>query len=221
MRLIVSFALTVMLAATTAWAATPRETLVAVAFEATDKPAALAGINQALAAANAVLAASPNDREALLARATAIGYRAKLTHSPSDAKLCRQLIEQLVAANPRDPEAQLSLAGWHLDTVDAGFLTAGILGAKKEIGLAASDRSVALGGDRAFFKGFVALMRVRLDPADPIARALAEQAVAAPTPTPLDRVAKRDAAAILVPLRAGDTRAARALAHILLPMGRL
>lgn len=221
MRLFVSFALTLMLVTTTASAATPRETLAAVAFEATDKKVALAGVEQALGAANAALAASPNDHEALLARATAIGYRAKLTRSLADAKLCRQLIEQLVAANPRDPEAQLSLAGWHLDTVDAGFLTAGVLGAKKEIGLAAADRAVALGGDRAFFKGFVAVMRIRLDPADPLARALAEQATAAPAPTLLDRIAKREAAAILVPVRTGDTRAARALAHTLLPMGRL
>ena len=202
-------------------AATPRETLVAVAFDAADKQAALAGASQALAAANAILATNPADHDGLLARATAIGYRAKLTHSPSDAKMCRQLFEAFVAANPRDPEGLLSIGGWHLDSVDAGFLTATVLGAKKEIGLADIDRAVALGGNRAVFKGFAALMRVRLNPADPMARTLAEQAAAAPTPTPLDVIAKRSAAAMLVPLRAGDTKGAQALARRLLPLGRL
>lgn len=209
------------LLATAAPAATPRETLTAVAFEAPSKPAALAGINQALAGADAILATTPGDREGQLARFTAIGYRAKLTHSPSDAKTAKRLIEAFVAANPRDPDGQLSLAGWHLDSVDAGFLTASVLGAKKDIGLAAADRAVAMGGDRAFFKGFVALMRVRIDPADPVARTLAEQAAAAPTPTPLDRIAKQDAAALLAPLRAHDGKAAGVLARKLLPMGRL
>ena len=220
MRWMISCAFALLFAAT-APAATPREMLTAVAFDAPTKAAAIGGVNQALAAADAILATAPNDRDGQLARATGIGYRAKLTHSAADAKLARKLIEAFVAANPRDPEAQLSLAGWHLDSVDAGFLTASVLGAKKDIGLAAADRAVAMGGDRAFLKGFVALMRLRLDPADPVARMLAEQAAVAPTPTALDRIARRDAIAVLVPLRAGDPRGAVKLARTLLPMGRL
>ena len=184
-------------------AATPREMLTTVAFETSDKRAALAGTNQALAAAEAMLAANPADRDGLLAKATAIGYRAKLTKSPSDAKTCRQLLEAFVAANPRDPEGQLSLGGWHLDTFDAGFPATLVLAPKKDLGIAAIDKAVALGGNRAFFKGFAAMMRVRLDPGDPIARQLAEQAAAGAT------------------LRAGDGKAAQALVRRLLPMGKL
>jgi hypothetical protein len=201
--------------------ATPRELLVSAAFDAPDKRAALAQVDEAAATAEARLAANRNDREAQIGYATAVGYRAKLKRSPSDAKHARKLLEQIVAAFPRDAEANFMLGGWHLDSVAEGFLTASLLGAKKDVGLAGIDRAVALGGDRAMFKGFAALMRARLNPADPLVRTLAEQAAAAPATTPLDRIAKRDAGALLTPIRAGDTKATAALARRLLPFGRL
>lgn len=208
--------------ATPVVAATPREMLIQASFQTTDKAAALALVTQAIAAAEAQLAANPNDREAQFQRIIGIGNRAKLTRSPVDAKSARHLLEAYGAANPRDPEGQLAIASWHLDTIDAGFLATTLLGAKRDLGLAALDRAVLLGQGRAFFAGFAALMRIRHDPRDLArARALAETAAAAPTPTPLDRLAKRDALALLIPLRAGDGKAAAALARKLLPMGRI
>ena len=204
------------------YAATPRDLLTAAAFQTTDHAAALAQVNQALAGADQMLAANPRDREGLLDHAMAIGYRAKLTRAPGDAKLARRLFEQLVASNPRDPEFQLAIGGWHLDAVESGFLATTVLGAKRDLGLAAMDRSVTFGGDRAFFKAFAAMTRIRLDTGDlAAARALAEAAAIAPTPTPLDRIGKRDAIAMLIPLRAGDGKAAAQLARTLLPFGRL
>lgn len=203
-------------------AATPREILTQASFQATDKETALALIGKGLAEAEAILAANPSDREAQMQRGVAIGDRAHLTHSPSDAKATRRIFEAFLAANPRDPEAHLAIATWHLDTVEAGFLASTMLGAKKEIGLAELDRAVALGGGRPFFTGFAALMRIRLNPRDlTAARALAEQAAAAPAPSLLDRIAKRQAQALLIPLRAGDGRTAGLLARKLLPFGRL
>jgi hypothetical protein len=203
-------------------AATPRELLTQASFQTTDKSAALALINQGLAAAEAMLAANPGDREAQMQHAVAIGDRAHLTHSPGDAKMARHMFEVFLAANPRDPEAHLAVATWHLDTVDAGFLATTVLGAKKEIGLAELDKAVALGGGRPFFTGFAALMRIRLNPRDvAVARSLAEQAAAAPAPTVLDRIAKHQAQALLIPLRSGDGRTAALLAKKLLPFGRL
>ena len=203
-------------------AATPRELLTQASFQATDKDSALALIAKGLAEAEAILAANPTDREAQMQRGVAIGDRAHLTRSPSDAKATRRIFDAFLAANPRDPEAHLAVATWHLDTVDAGFLASTMLGAKKDIGLAELDKAVALGGGRPFFTGFAALMRIRLDPRDvAAARALAEQAAAAPAPTPLDRIAKRQAQALLIPLRSGDGRTAALLARKLLPFGRL
>lgn len=203
-------------------AAAPRELLTQASFQTTDKSAALSLIAQALSSAEAILAANPGDREAQMQRAVAIGDRAHLTRSPSDAKTSRHLFEAFLAANPHDPEAHLAVATWHLDTVDAGFFATTMLGAKKDVGLAELNKAVALGGGRPFFTGFAALFRIRLAPNDvATARALAEQAAAAPAPTLLDRIAKHQAQALLIPLRSGDGRTAALLARKLLPFGRL
>jgi len=196
--------------------------LTQAAFMTTDKAAALELVNQALAAAQAQLAANPRDHEAQIQRGVGIGDRARLTRSPGDAKTARQIFETLLAANPRDAEANLAIACWHLDTVDSGFLATTMLGAKKDVGLVALDRAVALGGGRPFYTGFAAMLRIRLNPKDVAASLrLAEQAAAAPAPTALDRIAKRQAQALLIPLRAGDGRTAAGLARKLLPFGRL
>lgn len=203
-------------------AATPRELLTSAAFQATDKKVALSLVNAAVAESDAILAASPGDREGRLQHAMAIGYRARLTKKPSDAKTSRRLFEALVASSPRDPEFQLAIGGWHLDAIAAGFIVATVLGARREAGLDGIDKAVNYGGDRAFFRAFAAMMRIRLDSDDvATARMLAERAAASPAPTPLDQIGKRDAAAMLVPLRAGDGKAAAALARKLLPFGRL
>jgi hypothetical protein len=203
-------------------AATPREMLTQASFQSTDKATALALINQGLAAAEAILAKDPQNKEAQMQRGVAIGDRGHLMRSPGDAKEARRIFESFVAANPRDPEAHLAVATWHLDTVDAGFLATTLLSAKKEVGLAELDKAVALGGGRPFFTGFAALMRIRLNPKDiATARSLAEQAAAAPAPTPLDRIAKHAAQQLLIPLRADDGRTAALLAKKYLPFGRI
>ena len=207
--------------ATPALSATPREMLTAAA-QSSDKAAALAQVTQAITATEAQLAANPNDREALLQRGVGIGNRAKLTKSPGDAKTARRLFEAYAGSNPRDPEGQLAIASWHLDTIASGFMATTVLGAKRDVGLTALDRAVQLGQGHPFFTGFAAMMRIRLDAGDvATARRLAEQAAAAPASTALDRIAKRDAEQLLIPLRAGDGRNAAALARKLLPFGRI
>lgn len=206
-------------------AATPRETLVAAAFSTPDKAQAIAKVANAERAAAAQLARAPGDREAMLQRAIAIGYRAQLTRTLSDAKTAKKMFEGLVAAEPADPEALMALAGWHLEAVaDVGGMLAGaVLGARKATGLATLDRAVAAGRNRhALFPAYAGLIRMRLSPRDlAAARPLLEAAVAAPAPTPLDRIMQRNARAMLVPVRAGNGKAASALAKQLLPFGRL
>ena len=216
-----SAAVAIVIAAPAA-AATPREMLIQAAFQTTAKDQALALVTQAIAQAETGLKANPRDRESFFQNAMGIGYRAKLTRKPNDAKASRKMFEQYVAENPRDPEAQIAVGGWHLDAIAEGFLATTVLGAKKDIGVASLDRAVQFGGDRAFFKGFAAMMHIRLDPKDvALARGLAEQAARGTTATPLDRIAKRDAEALLIPLRSGDGKAAALLARKLLPFGRL
>lgn len=217
-------AVLVALGGSSAALASARDALTVAAFQARDKATALAQIAQAQAQAEAELKAKPGDREATLVRAMAIGYRAKLTRSKGDAIQARRVFESLAASDPRDPQAQVAIAGWHMDSIaDVGRMLAGaVLGAKSATGLAALDRAAALGGaTHATYPAIASLMRIRYDSADVArARQLAEAATQAPVVTPLDRIMQRNAAAILVPLRAGDGRAASALAVKLLPFAK-
>jgi hypothetical protein len=203
---------------------TPRALLTAAAFQTVDKAAALALIGQAVTAADQILAERPGDHEATLQRGVAIGYRAKLTHSRSDARTSLGVFKALAARDPRDAEAQMVIAGWHLDAIAqlGRFVARTAVGAKAEAGEAALSRAVALGSRRAFYLGLAALMQIRLDNhAVAQARQWAEAAALAETPTPLDALMQRSAIAILPALRAKDGKAAAALAEMLLPFGKL
>jgi hypothetical protein len=202
--------------------AAPRDILIEAAFASHDKSAALAQIASARAAAEAILVQAPGDEEALVARAMATSYRAKLNRDRSDALAARAQLEALVARDPLDPEALAALGGWHLSAVASlGALVArGGLGARKQIGLDALDRAVALGGDRAVFRALAALMRLSLDPRDPLGASLAEAASHGATPTPLDGIMQRRAAQMSQVVKRGDSRLVQALAKRLLPFGQ-
>lgn len=211
-------------APTMAMAQTPRELLMVAAFQTTDKKRALALIQQAITAADKTLAVRPADREANLQRGVAIGYRAKLTRNASDAKTARGIFEALARQNPRDPEAQIVIAGWHLDSIDelGSFMARTALGARTQSGDAALKQAVKLGGERAVYPGIAALMEIRKSPENVAqARQYAEAAAAYPAPTQLDIQMKRAAISILPALRANNGKAAAALARKLLPFGKL
>ena len=220
----IAIACPVAVSAVTANAATPRELLLRAAFVARDKTQALGFINDALVNTNVTLAANANDREARLQQALAIGYRGQINRSPADAKTAHGDLEALAAADPKNAEIETALAGWHLTAVgDLGvFLARTVLGASKATGLATLDRAVVLGGNRAFFPAYAALIRIRIDSGDvatPLA--LAQRAVAAAASTPLDRVLQNAAQRLIVPLKAGDGDGAAKLAKQLLPFGQL
>lgn len=200
-------------------AATPRQILAEAAFQTQDKAVALAQI----AAADKAAAADGVNRDTTLIRAMALGYRAKLTRSRSDALEARRRFEALTASDPRDPEAAAAIGTWHLDSVIAlGGMVAGMaIGAKKATGLAMMDRAVALGGDRAMYPGLAALLRLSIDPGDPRGRALIEKARTAAIAQPIDRQFQRSAVAMMPSLKGGDLKAVQKLARQLLPFGRM
>lgn len=194
-----------------------RDLLTQASFVDRDKAAALRRVQ-------AVVTAVEGDTalEAVLMRATALGYRAKLTGSRSDLGASRKLYEALVKVAPRHAEAQLGLGAWHLGVLSkAGTLLGKMLGANRGAGNAALDRAVALGGDRAFYAGIAGLLRVKADPDDPRGRQLVEQAARAGTPTALDRILNRHAGTVLALLRAGRDKAAQDGAARLLPFGTI
>jgi len=222
LRLLAVFAAGLVAFSSPALAAGSRATLMRAAFATHDKHQALNLIDQAIEEAKAELARHPGDREARLEQALGVGYRGQLTRSPSEAKAARRAFEALVASDPRDPDARIAIAGWHLTAVGelGGFLAHTLLGASKAKGLAELERAVALGGNRAFYPAYAALIRIRLDP-DDIATplALARQAATAKTPEPIDRLMQRNAARLIGPLSAGKGEEARRLAKLMLPFG--
>ena len=205
-----------------AFADSGREQLTQTAFAARDKAAALAQIASVEAAANATLARAPGDSEAQMTRAMAVSYRAKLTHSRTDALAAKAQFEALAAKNPRDAEAQAAIGAWHLNAVEAlgGFAARAALGARKATGVVAIDRSVALGGGRALFPGLAALLRLSLDPKDAAAPALLDAAAKGSTPTTLDRLIQRRAVQVAAVVKGGDPRLIQTLAKRLLPLGQ-
>ncbi|HZF44046.1 MAG TPA: hypothetical protein VEZ48_11635 [Sphingomonadaceae bacterium] len=213
------FAAAIACVASPAAAQSAREMLVAAAFSAGERVGALASVGRALLTAEAALA-----REARMQRALAIGYRGKLKRGRGDVQAARTQFEALVAANPRDAEAQMALAGWHLGAiVELGPLMARTaLGARKERGLKALDAALAAGGGRAMFPAFASLNRIQIDPADVAgARALAEAAVRGRVARPEDAIMKRHAVQVLPLLRGGDGKGAAAMAKKLMPFGQL
>lgn len=202
---------------------TPRDLLVEAAFNDRDKAVALARIDRAGAGARAILAQKPDDQDAAIVQATATGYRAKLTGDRSGAIASRKLFEGLTQRYPRNPEAWIGLGAWHFGVINTYGRIAGRMaaGAQKSVGLAALTRAAALGGDRAMFLGLAGLLRIELDPDDAEGVRLTEAATHGTTPTQIDRYMQRAAVAVLVPLRAGDRKAAQRLADRLLPLGQV
>ncbi len=219
MTLFAAAALTVAPAA----AESARDVLTQASFSARSKPAALQSIGEAERLAASVLARAPADREALLMQATARSYRAKMNGSRADAIAARKMFEALAAKAPLDPEPQLGLGAWHMGAVFklGGMIGRAALGAQKSVGLAALDRAVAGGGNRAIYAGVAALLRLEQDAGDPKGRALAEFASRAGAPTAFDRVMRRAAAAILASIQSGNAGATRTLAARLLPFGQI
>lgn len=219
----VGLAATAIVLACPANAETPREMLTQASFGDHDRAAALGRVDTAYKGATAALRAMPGDAEAWLMQATALGYHAKLTGSRSEAVAARQQFEELTQRFPRNAEARLALGAWHVGAIHrlGRLMGRAALGAQKPEGLAALDQAVALGGNRAMFPALSALLRLQLDPADPRGRTLAETAVHAAAPTPIDRILQRAAGQVLASLRSGNAGATRKVASQLLPFGTL
>jgi len=217
-----SIAACAVVSAIPARAETPRELLTQAGFVDRDRSVALARIDKAAAAAGQALSRSPNDAEAAIMQAMANGYRAKLLGNRSQAIAARRQYEALVTRYPHNAEAQAALGAWHIGVIAklGRFVGRAVAGAQKATGFDALERSVALGGNRAMFAGLAGLLRLELDPNDVRGRALVETASRAPTPTAIDGYVRKAAMAVLVPLRAGDANATKALADKLLPFGQ-
>ncbi len=201
-----------------------KATLVAAAFQAATKDQALSMLGQAIADSEAALAKAPRNPEALLQRAVAVGYRAKLKKDAGDAKEARKEMEAAVKLAPDNALAWAALGAWHGDAIaDVGPMLAGmVLKAKKSEALRCFEIALAKDPASAIYPTYYAFMLLRMDK-DSAARAqaLLQTASGLRTRDGFEAVMKARALQVLAPLKAGDAAQARALAAQLAPFGRV
>ena len=202
-------------------AQTPRELLTHAAYEDRSGPTALARIDRARSAALATCARAPDDQEAHVIAAIALAYRAKLTGNRGEAIAARKGLESVVARFPRNAEAHLALGAWHIGVINkvGRIIARAGAGARRDVGYAALDRAVALGGNRAMFSAIAGMIRLEQDAGDARGRALVSAATQGATPTALDRINQRAASAVTGALRRGDAKGASAMSDRMLPFG--
>lgn len=200
---------------------TPRDLLTYAAYQDRDQTAALARVDRAHAVAQAAATRAPDDQDSAVVAAIATAYRAKLTGGRGEAVAARHQIEAVCQRFPRNAEAQLALGAWHMGVVAkvGGFLARAGAGARKDTGLAALDRAVALSGGRVAIVAMAGMLRIFSDPKDSRGRALVEAADHGAAPAALDRISQRAAANIAAALRRGDNQGAKAIADRWLPFG--
>jgi hypothetical protein len=146
-----------------------RALLAVAGYETSDKARALALIAAAEGHANAALKLAPDDVDATLQKAIAIGYRAKLKRSPGEAKTARALMETALKRQPGSALAWASIGGWHGEAVVTlgRFLAGTMVGAKAKEGIAGYERAIALAPDSPVFRTLYAITLADLggDPA--------------------------------------------------------
>ena len=201
-----------------------RSTLTIAGFETSDKAKAAALIDAAARDFDAALAKAPTNNEALLQKAMAIGYRAKLSKSPGLARETRQLMEAAVTREPNNGLAWASVAGWHAWAISTlgKFVAGTVLGAN--LGTAIKDFDTALTKDprNPVHRVFYALTLLDLDSDNaPRAAALLREADKLPARDGYEAILKRGSAQVLPLLERGDVKAARLAARRLLPFGTL
>jgi tetratricopeptide (TPR) repeat protein len=200
-----------------------RATLVVAAYEVDDKAKALKLIAEAEADADRALKQAPDKVDALLQKAIAIGYRAKLTRSPGAAKDARTLMEDATRRAPKSALAWASLGGWHGESVVTlgRFLAGTMVGAKAKAGIAAYDRALALDPDSPVFRTLYAITLADLDPDAQRLRTLLTPAARGTGGDGFDQLMRARARALLAALDGGKAGAITAAAAKARPFARI
>jgi tetratricopeptide (TPR) repeat protein len=193
-------------------------------WRAADRARAEALLVEAEALFDRALALEPGNGEALLQRAIATGYRAKLKNAPGLAREARRGFEQAIARNPQDALAHAALGGWHGEAVATlGRLLAGTaLGASRDGFERSFERAMALNPEGPAIPTFFAFTALALDAGNARrAEALLERADRARAADGFERLVQANARAVLALLQKGDVAAARREAARRSPLGQL
>jgi hypothetical protein len=201
-----------------------RAQLAVAAYETRDKAQALALVERAEKDFDAALAKNPRDIAAQMQKAVAIGYRAKLTKSPGLGKDARQRFEAVRAAHPDNGLAWSAVGGWHGGAIATlgNFMASTVLGAKA----AEMDRSfgqaLKLEPNNPGFRTIYAMTLLDID-RDNAAKAanILNGVGAMPAGDGYDAMLRAQGAQLAAALKAGDAKAAQALARRLQAFGTL
>ena len=201
-----------------------RAQMAVAAYETRDKAAALALVERAERDFDAALAKNPGDVAAQMQKAVAIGYRAKLSRSPGLGKDARARFEAVRAAHPDNGLAWSAVGGWHGGAIATlgNFLGGTMLGAKA----AEIDRNfgqaLKLEPANPAFRTIYAMTLLDIDRKNADRAATLLNGVAAmPARDGFDALLRAQGAQLATALKAGDAKAAQALARRLQAFGML
>lgn len=207
-----------------ALALSARALLVRAAYLARTRSEALALIAEAERDAAAAVALDPANREALLQRAAALGYRARFERSRSKGAAGRDQLRDITRRFPDWDAGWIALALWHGEALD----TLGRLVARTALG-ASSDamgrdfaRAAALDPASPVTPAAQGMMLLRLGEGDPeAARRLLARAQSLPARDAYEALLQRQAAQVLAELDRAGVKAARQRAQALAPFAAI
>lgn len=201
-----------------------RAQLVPAAYATTDKAAALALVTAAEKDFDAALAKSPKHPDALFQKAVAIGYRAKLMRSPGLGKEARQRFEAFRATYPDLPYGWAAVAGWHAGAITTlgGFMAGTVLGAKAAEIDPGFQKAIRLDPTNPIHRTVFAVTLMELDKGNAGKAATALAGVGQlPARDGYEALLRAQGVQLAAALKAGDARAAQALARRLQAFGTL
>ncbi|WP_416907158.1 MAG: hypothetical protein ACMVO5_08870 [Polymorphobacter sp.] len=201
-----------------------RANLWLAGYETSEKARAKALVEAAEKDFDAALALTPNDPEARLQKAVAVGYRAKLAQSPGLAKECRAMFEAVRDAHPDNALAWSAVAGWHGGSVASlgGFMAGMVLGAKTSEFEKGYERVFALEPRNPAYRTLYALTLLDLGPRNAAKAAAALKGIERlPAADAFERKLREQGAALAKVLESGDAKAAQDLARQLAAFGKL
>lgn len=201
-----------------------RATLIVASFDTVDRDRAKVLVDTANSDLDASLVLAPNNLEAALEKATALGYKGKLAKSPGLAKETRARMEAVLARDPSYGLAWSSLGGWHAAAVSTlgRFLAGTLLGASSKIAIADFETALTKDPRNPINPAFYGLTLLDLGTDNaPRALQLLQSVARIPARDAYEGLLKQATARVAPLIASGDVKGAQTLARRLLPFGKL
>lgn len=199
-----------------------RSQLAVAAYETRDKAQALAQVERAEADFDAALAKNPKDIAAQMQKAVAIGYRAKLTKSPGLGKDARKRFETVRDAHPDYALAWSAVGGWHAGAIATlgNFMAGTILGAKSAEIERNFGQALKLDPNNPSLRAIYAMSLLDIDRDNALKAATLLNGIGRlPANDGFDALLRAQGVQLSAALKAGDAKAAQALARRLQAFG--